>query len=414
MKKTNNVFRSIFLSIFLISLLLFSQTVQACSGFVVQKDGEVLIGHNKDWWNPESTIYVYPSEQDKYARLFIEIPFPHPFNNEYRVLAGGINEKGLSYESFVTPFNLATFELFKPPLFKSPVDYILQHYSTVDEVINYISSHNLFFLNYILAFGQLFVVDSTGDAAIIEGNDIIRIQGEYQVCTNFLQSDPSLGNYPCWRYQYLVDSLESNSELSISHFKSLLQNVELYAQYSWILNPNNLTLSLYHFHDYGHVLHLNLSKEFDQPAHTYDLPSLFEPNDNVPPHKPQIPNGPITGKRRETLYFETNTVDPDNDIEEIYYKWDFDDGSTPSWVYNYKTNRGSTTHTWKKPGTYSIRVKAKDVYGNESPWSDPLEITITSRIPFFDFFNQYKLSSTSNETCFELFTIHQVTLAEQK
>lgn len=392
MNRTNNAMISIFLSIFFISLLAV-QPLQACSGFVVQKDGDVLIGHNKDWWNPESTIYVYPAEQEKYARLFIEIPFPHPFNNEYRVLAGGVNEKGLSFESFVTPFNLASFELFKPPLFKNPVDHILQHYSTVDEVIDYIESHNLFFLNYILAFGQLFVVDRTGDAVIIEGDNIIRIQGNYQVCTNFLQSNPSLGNYPCWRYQYLIDSLENNSEISIPYFNALLKHVELNAQYSWILNPNNLTLSLYHFHDYDHVLHLNLSNEFDQPAHSYDLPSLFEPMNNNPPEKPHIPNGPLTGHRRETLFFETNTTDPDNDIDGVYYKWDFDDGTPPSWEYNYKTNRGSISHTWKKPGSYFIRAKAKDVYGQESPWSDPLEITITPRIPFLDLFNQFKFLS---------------------
>lgn len=370
-------------SLFLIFLLLSSGTIQACSGFMVKNDDQILIAHNKDWWSPDTTIQVYPAEKNAYARLFFEIPYPHMFNNEYKVLAGGINEKGLCYESFVTPVKPASFELFKPPIFTNSVDRLLQEYATVEEVVNFIESHNLFFVNYILRSGQLFVVDRTGDAAIIEGDDIIRIQHDYQICTNFLQSSPGLGNYPCWRYTYLTEKLTNTTNPNISDFEHLLNHVQLFTQYSWIYNPNKDTIHLYHFHDYENGITLNLTEEFNQPAHTYYLPSLFEPTTNTPPKKPSMPTGPLTGWKDTEYIFETNTTDDDNSQQELYYKWDFGDGTETFWIHNNENYSGMIRNTWKRPGTYEIRVKAKDIYGKESNWSNPLEIVINRRPKLF-------------------------------
>lgn len=385
---------------FLLFIITSSTTLVACSGFTIQKDNQVLIAHNKDWWTPETTIHVYPAEEGSYACLFFEIPFPHIFNQDYRVLAGGMNEKGLCYESFVTPFNPASFDLFKPPLFKNPVDYLLKEYTTVEEVISYLESHNLFFLNYILSYGQLFVADKSGDAAIIEGDDILRIQDDYQICTNFLQSNPSLGNYPCWRYDTLDQALSNTTKINNSIAESLLRTVQLYAQYSWIFNPNKLNLQLYHFHDFNNVLTINLTQEFNQPAHSYFLPSLFEPENNTPPKKPQTPTGPVTGTINQQYTFHTNTDDANNPPTEIYYKWNFSDNIEPSWIYNYQPYRGTISHQWKKPGIYQVTVKAKDIYGKESPWSDPFQIEITLKQNLRSFFHASSLFKSSSFSLF--------------
>lgn len=386
MNMKRNLSGYMILSIFFIFLLLSSSTIQACSGFMLRFGDDVLVAHNKDWWSPDTYIHVYPADEGRYARLFFEIPFPHLFNSNYKVLAGGMNEKGLCFESFVTPFNLASFELFKPPLFKNPVDYLLQQYSTVEEVVAFIESHNLFFLNYILAYGQLFFVDRFGDAAIIEGDDIIKIQGDYHICTNFLQSIPELGNYPCWRYQSLTDSLQENMEVSVPYFESLLSSVHLFTQYSWIFDPNDHILNLYHFHDFNQRIELNLSEEFKKEAHSYYLPALFEPEDNLPPDKPITPIGPTSGTIETAYMFQTNTTDPDNDANQLYYQWDFGDGTQTYWIHNHESYAGLITHSYKRPGSYQIQVKAKDIYGAESNWSDPLHIEITRfTFPFQNF-----------------------------
>ena len=354
--------------------------VDACSGFMAIKEEVVLVGHNKDWWSPDTTIHVYPAEEGSYARLFIEIPYPHIFNSDYMVLAGGINEQGLCYESFVTPFKLASFEWFKPLLFKYPVDHILQKYSTVDEVVDFIESHNLFFLNYILCSGQLFVVDKTGDAAIIEGDDIIRLSDDYMVCTNFLHSSPNLGGYPCWRYDTAVSLLQSMTALSVSYFNEILNTIhqEYYTQYSWIYEMNGGVLHLYHYYDYSNEIILDLKEEFQMSAHSYYLPSLFEPADNQAPEKPQMPQGPATGKRETPYWFDTNTTDSDNHPFELYYTWDWGDGTQTYWLLNRPPYWGAAQNSWKKKGVYEVKVKARDIYGKESPWSDSLQIHITS------------------------------------
>ena len=56
--------------------------------------------------------------------------------------------------------------------------------------------------------------------------------------------------------------------------------------------------------------------------------------------------------------------------------WDWGDGSTSAWLGPY--NSGSqinTTHTWTVKSS-SVKIKAKDPFGLESPWSDPLPITM--------------------------------------
>ena len=101
---------------------------------------------------------------------------------------------------------------------------------------------------------------------------------------------------------------------------------------------------------------------------------------NNPPLKPQTPYKkakpkPITATKTITLC--TKTTDPDGD--DVYYWWDFGDGTTSGWLGPYSSgNVHCTPHTYTTSGTYSIKVKAKDVYGAESPWSDPLTLRVTT------------------------------------
>ncbi len=118
---------------------------------------------------------------------------------------------------------------------------------------------------------------------------------------------------------------------------------------------------------------------------------LVEPigiNSNAP-NKPNYINGPILGKKNTEYYFNTSTIDPDGD--EIYYLFDWGDKTNSGWMGPY--NSGSIVlfnKTWKNVGFYKVRVKAKDVYGFESEWSDPLRIIMpkekeTSRPLFIEF-----------------------------
>ena len=93
------------------------------------------------------------------------------------------------------------------------------------------------------------------------------------------------------------------------------------------------------------------------------------------PEKPARPQGAVNGKKDEQYTYSTSTIDPDGD--QIYYRWDWGDGTFSKWVGPYDSgDTMSYAHSWYKNGNYNIRVKAKDVYGKESTWSDPLSVSM--------------------------------------
>jgi hypothetical protein len=109
---------------------------------------------------------------------------------------------------------------------------------------------------------------------------------------------------------------------------------------------------------------------------------------NTPPEQPQRPSGEVSGKIKTTYTYSTQTTDADGD--QVYYLWDWGDGNFSEWLGPFTSGATATAEkSWTKKGTYSIRVKAKDVYGNESNWSDPLAVTMPrNQIFMFNFFEK--------------------------
>ncbi|PNX47418.1 MAG: hypothetical protein BV457_05720 [Thermoplasmata archaeon M9B1D] len=106
---------------------------------------------------------------------------------------------------------------------------------------------------------------------------------------------------------------------------------------------------------------------------------------NNSPDKPDKPDGPTQGKIRTEVYtYTTSTFDVDG--HNLYYQFDWGDGSTSGWTGPYISgDTASASHMWTKRGSYNIKVKARDEYGEESEWSDPLPISMA----------KYKLLATS-------------------
>jgi len=96
------------------------------------------------------------------------------------------------------------------------------------------------------------------------------------------------------------------------------------------------------------------------------------PNDK--PDTPTTPIGPSSGKINTPQEYRTQSIDANDDP--IYYCWDWGDG-TIDWVGPYSSGQEiRVTHTWRSQGSYAIKVKAKDAYGSESNWSEPLEVAM--------------------------------------
>jgi hypothetical protein len=102
--------------------------------------------------------------------------------------------------------------------------------------------------------------------------------------------------------------------------------------------------------------------------------SLLSSSNNTAPLKPETPTGPASGKTHVAVTFSTKSTDPDGD--DLYYCWSWGDG-TIDWVGPYESETTcEAQHVWTAKDTYDVRVKAKDIFGKESPWSDSLPITM--------------------------------------
>ena len=90
---------------------------------------------------------------------------------------------------------------------------------------------------------------------------------------------------------------------------------------------------------------------------------------NNPPIKPEAPNGPDNAKINVPQTYTATTDDPDGDL--IYYLFDWDDGTNSGWVGPYNPGEiAHASHTWTEENNYKIKVKAKDINGIQSEWSE--------------------------------------------
>jgi len=100
---------------------------------------------------------------------------------------------------------------------------------------------------------------------------------------------------------------------------------------------------------------------------------LTEPATNNPPNRPSRPFGQTSGKPGKPYTYQTMATDPDGGI--LFYMWDWGGGISSDWLGPYASGEFHyQTHSWSSRGSYEIRVKVKDEYGAESPWSDPFPI----------------------------------------
>ena len=102
-------------------------------------------------------------------------------------------------------------------------------------------------------------------------------------------------------------------------------------------------------------------------------PLVVHIGDNSPPSKPHIDGPtiqyrPICGKAGEEYEYTFRSVDPDDD--DIYYIVYWGDGTYDDWFGPYTSGEEATAnHTWNAKGHYTIKAKAKDIWGAESDWA---------------------------------------------
>ena len=96
-------------------------------------------------------------------------------------------------------------------------------------------------------------------------------------------------------------------------------------------------------------------------------------DDTESPSRPSKPNGPTNVRTGEYNEYSSVATDPQGD--DIFYLFDWSDGSNSGWLGPYKSGEEVTEpHYFWDEGTYVIRVKARDVNDHYSDWSNPLPV----------------------------------------
>jgi hypothetical protein len=114
----------------------------------------------------------------------------------------------------------------------------------------------------------------------------------------------------------------------------------------------------------------------------FSTPKTVTISSNSPPVKPTI-SGPSSGRVGRSYTYSSTTTDPESD--QIYYWFDWADGTNSGWTGPYNSGETLTmSHTWTAQGSYSVKVKAKDVSGVESVWSDPLVVSMPKNKPYIN------------------------------
>ena len=240
---------------------------------------------------------------------------------------------------------------------------------------------------------QAFYADRHGDSVIIEGDDIVYREGDFQVVTNFIQTHPELGWYPCSRYETAVSMLENMTDLSVDYFTSICNSTHVAKTiHSNIYDLRQEKIWIYYMQDFNRVVEIDLNEELTKGEKRIYLGSLFEPEGNQPPEKPDAPTGEISGLPGEDFVYKANkTTDPNDDP--MMYLFDWGDSSDTNWIKPSVMGGIKASHNWTERGDYEVRVKAMDMYGAESDWSDPLIVTMPKNKPinvlFFRFLEKH-------------------------
>jgi hypothetical protein len=93
------------------------------------------------------------------------------------------------------------------------------------------------------------------------------------------------------------------------------------------------------------------------------------------PENPERPIGTVDGEIRIDYIYSSSTTDPQDD--QIYFMFDWGDNSNSGWIGPYSSGEtANASHSWTRKGNFNIKVKAKDIYGHLSEWSEPLSVTM--------------------------------------
>jgi len=96
--------------------------------------------------------------------------------------------------------------------------------------------------------------------------------------------------------------------------------------------------------------------------------------ENAPPNTPARPSGTTSCTPNSSYEYSVYASDPDD--ENVHCVFDWGDGATMVTPAQSSGSLFKASHTWGRLGTFSVKVKAIDSAGKESPWSQPTTVEV--------------------------------------
>jgi len=190
----------------LLVLALAFVAAEACTGVVLVGAGAVVVGGNEDTVVTSASLWAEAATETTYGAVFFGFRFPSVGNRpaEWREMQG-INDQGLYFDLFSTPLRSTPAPLQGSgnlPAGGSRQGATIEHdmmttCATVPEALAFLRARDYAGNEPEV---QVFVADRAGNAAVYTGKqDVFRTTPGF-VVTNFWLDDPSLGGWPCDRY----------------------------------------------------------------------------------------------------------------------------------------------------------------------------------------------------------------------
>jgi len=243
-----------------------------CTIIMAARNGLVLAGNNEDRNHPKTIVAFLPADAKYYGRII--------FGYDDAPVQGGMNDRGLFIDGNALAPTGWKPEPDKPTFRGNVMMVILGTCATCEDVKAFFEKSN------IPALGQARfpVADRTGASMVVEYGQgrvqFVKPDAWYQIATNFVMSNVTDGNYPCWRYRTADAILSGAKELNVELIRDVLDKTHQeggsLTVYSNIYDLKNGIIHIYNLRNFEEAVVLKLTEELKKGARRLELSSLFE------------------------------------------------------------------------------------------------------------------------------------------
>lgn len=336
----------------IILILVALQKNYPCTGVVLVTAETTLYGGNEDYY-PDYTPYVIikPATDTQYGVWGLGFG---------SFMQTAVNEKGLCFDGFSTSRKTITNNNNKPSTDGNIIEKALRTCETVEQVMELLDQYYLSWM----ADCQLMFADKFGNSVIYEGDDKIYMEGKYQICTNFYQSNQT----PGWRYQKAKQMLSNGNDYSVDLVKSILdethQEGQVITHYSNIFDLKNGKIYIYKKYNYTEVMIVDLNDELAKGNTLVKLEDYFKmtgikfKSSNVPDKFNLSQNYPNPFNPATTIEF---SIPQASKVKLIVFDTI---GNTVTTLVNKEMNAGYHQINWNacrlSSGIYFYRIRVRD------------------------------------------------------